>query len=91
MMWIVLVILILGVLSFMCLPQFKGYRTDLVTFFGTLSIGGVLPYMADWFTYLNGLDWRLYVPQEYAPLVMIGVAIVYWTLRRITTTPPGVK
>ena len=90
-MWIVLLIMLACVLAFLFLPQFKGYRTNIVTWAGTIGLGGVLPYAADWFTYLNGLDWRQYVDARYAPAVMIGIGLVYLYLRRKTTAPVGEK
>lgn len=88
MVWILLIFTAL-VLAFMFMPVFKGFRTQIVAWVGTIGIGGILPYLADTFSYLNGLDWRQYITPEYAPVLMIGIGVVFVILRKMTTGPVG--
>lgn len=89
-MWWILLLLIVGAVAvFMFVPAFKGYRTMV---FGTATtlIGGVLPYFADIFTFLNGLDWRDYLSEKYVPFAIMGIGIMVIILRKLTTGPPKV-
>jgi hypothetical protein len=88
--WI-LIGLVLAVLIVTFLPQLKGWRTLFFGYVGTLGLGGVLPYIAEASAYLNGLDWRQYVPEHYAPIIIIVIGIVNVILRKKTTTPVGQK
>jgi hypothetical protein len=39
----------------------------------------------------SGVDWKPLLPPQYLPLVMIGGAVVFETLRWVTTGPVGRK
>ena len=84
-----LIALLIAVLAVMFLPAFRGFRTQIVAWAGTIGIGGVLPYLSEAFGYLNGLDWRQYITPEYAPALMIGVGLIFVVLRKMTTGPMG--
>src|SRR5687767_11405988 len=82
-------------------PWLKGRRTQIAASL-TAMLGGVLPmmheflapilpYASDVVTYLKDLDWRQYVSADKAPWIMLGMGVVFYILRRMTTTPPGVK
>lgn len=90
MLWFILVLIVLAVAAFMFVPALKGYRT-MVFGWATAIVGGVLPYVTDIFTYLNGLDWRQYLPEKYVPLALLFIGLVVVILRKVTTGPVGQK
>jgi hypothetical protein len=89
----------LGVLVFS--PWLKGFRTQIAAAL-TAFIGGVLPligdawrailpYSYDVVGYLKDLDWRQYLTAQMVPYVMIGIGVIFYILRRMTTGPVGTK
>ena len=102
MIWYIIFAIVLAVLGYVVFSdRFKGYRTQIAASL-TAGIGGVLPmlhdvmgtllpYASDVVTYLRDLDWRQYVSAEKAPWVILGMGIVFYILRRMTTGPVGVK
>jgi hypothetical protein len=87
----ILIILTAAVLAVMFTPACKGFRTQIIAWAGTIGLGGILPYLAEVFGYLHGLDWRQYITPDYAPALMIAVGVVFVILRRMTTGPAGQK
>lgn len=94
-----LLLLVVGFVLFS--PWLKGFRTQIAAAL-TAIIGGVfpllgdvwaaiLPYSYDVVGYLKDLDWRQYLSAQMAPWVMIGVGVVFYILRRMTTGPAGTK
>lgn len=82
-------------------PWLKGFRTQIAAAL-TATVGGVLPLIGDaWRSmlpysydvagYLKDLDWRQYLTAQMAPWVMIGIGVIFYILRRMTTTPVGKK
>ena len=82
-------------------PWLKGFRTQIAAAL-TAFIGGalpligdawraVLPYSYDVAGYLKDLDWRQYLTPQMAPWIMIGLGVIFYILRRMTTTPIGEK
>ena len=84
---IILALLSVGTLALLLVPSLKGARTYI--FQGAiLTIGFILPVLAEVMNSLALLDWREYVPQEQVPWVALGVTILQLILRKLTTTPP---
>lgn len=82
-------------------PWLKGFRTQIAAAL-TAVIGGVLPLLGDaWRAilpysydvvgYLKDLDWRQYLTAQMVPYVMIGIGVIFYILRRMTTGPVGTK
>jgi hypothetical protein len=82
-------------------PMFKRFRTQIAAAL-TAGIGGLLPALHDWaatalpyandvVVYLKDLDWRQYLSPQFAPYAMIGLGVLFYILRRMTNTAPGVK
>ena len=71
-------------------PWLKGFRTQI---FGALTViwGAAVPLLTQITDYLQTLDWRQYLTPQMAPWIMIGLGVIFYILRRMTTTPIGEK
>lgn len=67
-------------------PWFRGWRTVIVN----TAIAAFVP-MIELMAYLETVDWRQYVPPEYAPWALMAVTVINIFLRAKTTTPVGQK
>lgn len=85
---IFLLVAVAAIFATMFIPQFKGARTKVLHWWGTIFLGGVLPMLAEMTGYLNTLDWREYVPAEAAPLVILAIGLLSIFLRRVMDSPP---
>ena len=90
MFWLILIIVLAAFGFFLFSPMLKGWRTQIAATTVTVG-GGVVPYAADAFGYLNAFDWRSYLDMRYVPAVMIGVGVTFAILRKMTTTAVGQK
>ena len=102
MLGFIVFIILLAVIGYVVFsPRFTGYRTQIAAYI-TATIGGVLPmlhdflapalpYASDILAYLKDLDWRTYLSPDKAPYIIIGTTILFFILRRMTTTPVGTK
>lgn len=99
--YIIFGIILVGIAFVVFSPWLKGRRTQIAASI-TAAVGGVLPllndllapalpYASDIATYLKDLDWRQYASAEKAPWIILGTGIVFYILRRMTTTPVGTK
>jgi hypothetical protein len=86
-----------AIIYVMLSPRMVGFRTKTVAWITGVA-GGVipaissvaavvLPYGVDITTYLKDLDWRQYVDPSYAPAIIIGMSVLFYVLRRMTTAP----
>lgn len=64
----------------------KGYRTLIFNWLIVLGFG-----LAEVFAYLGTVNWREFVPEVYAPWVVVGIGVINILLRRMTTGPVGEK
>lgn len=104
MFWLglILALVIVGALAAILFSDlFKGLRTQIAAWLVGI-LGGVLPLLGDWWTtimpysldivtYLKDLDWRTYISANKAPYIMVGMGILFYILRRMTTTPAGLQ
>ena len=99
--YIILGLLFVALAFILFSPGLKGFRTQIAAAL-TAGIGGllpvihdfaatVMPYASDVVTYLKDLDWRQYVSPQSAPYIMIGLGVVFYILRRMTSTAIGTK
>ena len=66
-------------------PWLAGYRTMI---FNGISLA-LVPSM-ELLNYFETVDWRQYLPPEYAPWAILAISAVNIVLRWKTTTPVGV-
>lgn len=79
-------ILIATLVALLLLPGLRGLRTWLFAGISSTWLA-IVPLLADWIGYLQGLDWTQYVTKEYAPFVVLAVNLAFFFLRWLTTRP----
>lgn len=66
--------------------RWEGWRTILINL--VMAIGFAL---AEIMAYLSIVDWREFIPPEYAPWVVVGINLLNIILRHVTTKPASTQ
>lgn len=84
---ILIILLVIFTVAVAFVPQLSGLRTKIAARL-TIVWGAILPLLSDWLPILKAADWRTMINPQLAPWIILGLALLFEFLRRITTGPP---